>query len=146
MASGINVTGPEIGLTPNVVLSTINPEAVNIRERIEETVQRNLKAVLGAQFTEKEGERLIARAFNPMLPEHMNERRLGLLIDQMEKAYLIQRDVAQYFEKNGTLTGWTGSRYTIDDFDKIDFSQADSIQSEDVEMEGEIEFLGFEGE
>lgn len=135
LASGSNITGPEIGLQPKTILSMSNPVAVNVRERIEETVQRNLRAVLGAQFTEKEGERLIARAFNPMLPEHMNVRRLNLLINQMSKAYEVQRDAAQYFEQNGSLTGWKGTRYTIDDFDKIDFSQADKVETEDVEID-----------
>ena len=46
-----------VTFAPDLVNAFINPGATDVRENIESVVQRNLKAVLGAQFTEKEGER-----------------------------------------------------------------------------------------
>lgn len=83
---GSMITGPIISMAPDLVNAFINPGATDVRENIESVVQRNLKAVLGAQFTEKEGERLISRAFNPKLSPERNAKRLKLLIEQMQQA------------------------------------------------------------
>lgn len=112
-----NITGPIIGATPDFILNKTNPEAVASREAVEEVVQRNLRLILGAQFTEAEGTRLISRAFNPNLSEAENKKRLSGLITQMEKALEAKQSATQYFEQNGTLRGWQGKQYTISDFE-----------------------------
>ena len=114
--SGKNLTGPVIGSTPDFILKVSNPEAIAVRENIEEVVQRNLRIILGAQFTEKEGERLIARAFNPNLDEEVNAQRLGRLMVQMQFALDAKVDQVEYFEQNGTLAGWGGRISSIEDF------------------------------
>ena len=111
-----NVTGPVIGNLPDWAGAVLNPEAVDVREQVEEVVQRNLREVLGAQFTEKEGERLIARAWNPRLDEATNLARLDRLIKQIELAYQSKASAAAYFRENGTLKGWEGTLPSINDF------------------------------
>ena len=112
-----NISGPVIGNTPNAILATINPRAADAKAKIEEVVQRNLRLVLGAQFTEKEGERLISRAFDQRLPEEINAERLDRLIRQIELSIEAKQDQSLYFIENGTLKGWQGKIPTIDDFD-----------------------------
>lgn len=112
-----NVTGPIIGITPRPLLNVFNKDAINTREAIEEVVQRNLRAVLGAQFTEKEGDRLIKRAFNPNLDEETNIKRISRLIEQIESAYNSKISAVNYYRKNGTLKGWEGKIPSINDFD-----------------------------
>lgn len=111
-----NLTGPVIGSTPDYVKKFTNPQSIAMRERVEEVVQRSLRAILGAQFTENEGVRLIARAYNPNLPEKENAVRVGRLFTQLEQAFKQKQAAAQYFEKNGTLEGWKGKLPTITDF------------------------------
>ena len=111
------ISGPMIGMTPDSVLAVTNPRAMQTRESIEEVVQRNLRIVLGAQFTEKEGERLISRSFNPKLPDAENATRLNRLIKQMETAAAAKNEAVRYYEENGTLQGWKGKLPTISDFD-----------------------------
>lgn len=111
-----NLTGPIIGRTPDFLLSAINPEAIDTRESIEEVVQRNLREILGAQFTEKEGEKLIARAYNPSLGEGVNRKRVGRLIAQMKSAYAAKKSAADYLKEKGTMDGWGGSLPTFRDF------------------------------
>lgn len=111
-----NVSGPLVGSLPRAVIAATNPEALDLREQVEEVVQRNLRAVLGAQFTQAEGERLISRAYNPLLPEETNVARLDRLIAQMDSALKTKASAAEYFRENGTLTGWPGKLPTIDDF------------------------------
>lgn len=117
------VTGPLVGAIPDWASAWVNPQAVATREDVEEVVQRNLRMVLGAQYTEKEGERLIARAYNPRLQEEENARRVGRLLRQIEEAAEAKEDAARYYEKNGTLRGWQGSLPTLSDFEDINFNK-----------------------
>ena len=108
---GSMVTGPIIAMAPDLVNAFINPGATDVRENIESVVQRNLKAVLGAQFTEKEGERLISRAFNPSLSPERNAKRLRLLIEQMEQSAQTQNARLAWIKdpaNNGSFRGFTG--------------------------------------
>ena len=110
LKSGANVTGPVWGSMPDVIGTTFNPQAVDTREQVEEVVQRNLRSLLGAQFTAQEGERLIARAYNPKLPEATNKDRVDRLIGAMEKAYASKKAAAEYLNKNRTMRGYVGPR------------------------------------
>jgi hypothetical protein len=85
-----------------------NNVAVDTRQSIEDSVQRGLRAVLGAQFTEKEGERLIARAYDPSATQDENMRRVNLLLNSMKKAYSAKSEAISYFNKNGTMKGFEG--------------------------------------
>ena len=104
------ITGPVIGRMPDIVKQAINSESINTREGVEEVVQRNLRLILGAQFTEKEGERLISRAFNPNLQEKDNIVRLERLIGQISGAAKAKGEASDYYEQNGTLAGWVPSK------------------------------------
>ncbi len=116
---GAKLTGPFIGGVPDALLkfNKTGQNAIAMRERVEEVVQRSLRAILGAQFTEKEGERLIARAYNPNLSEKENAVRVGRLATQLQQAFSAKQDAANYFQKNNTLQGWQGKMPTMSDFD-----------------------------
>jgi len=114
---GNDYTGSVRGLVPDKIRAMTNPEAVAAKNKVEEVAQRNLRAVLGAQFTQVEGERLIARAYNDQLPPAENKRRVDALTRQIREAAKTKEDAARYFEKNGTLTGWKGRMPTLSDFE-----------------------------
>lgn len=119
LQSGANLTGPLIGNIPDWAQAFNNPEAISTREAVEEVVQQNLKDTLGAQFTEREGERLIARAYNPRLSEDENRQRLNRLIDQIASSHEAKRQAVEYFEENGTLRGFRGDLPSWDDFEGL---------------------------
>ena len=100
------LTGPWVSLLPNFVGDRVNPQAAEVREAVEEVVQRNLRLVLGAQFTEKEGERLISRAFNPKLQESENKKRVERLITSIRDAAQEKLNMRSHFQKFGTLRGY----------------------------------------
>ena len=111
------LTGPVRGNTPDLVRQFTNPKSLAVRDTVEEVVQRNLRLVLGAQFTEKEGDRLIARAYNEKMSDAENVKRVGRLIEQIKTAALAKQEAIDYFEKNGgTLTGFKGKLWTMADF------------------------------
>lgn len=116
------LSGPVIGSLPDFMLAATNPDVMNTRDAVLEVAQRNLRLVLGAQFTQKEGEMLLGRVYNPRLPPEENQRRIDRLAKQIETAAQAKQDASNYFEKNGTLTGWQGKLYTLSDFnpDKTD--------------------------
>jgi hypothetical protein len=114
---GAKLSGGLTGITPEVIQSFTNPEALSTKEKVQEVAQRNLRQVLGAQFTEKEGEKLVARAYNPKLQEDENKKRVDRLITQIDLAAQAKQSASDYFEQNGTLAGWQGKIPTIADFE-----------------------------
>lgn len=118
LESGQPITGIRTAIQPDLLLAITNPKALQAREAVEEVVQRNLRLILGAQFTEKEGERLISRAFNPKLPPEENAKRVRKLFKQMETAAAQKQAMADYFNQNGTIVGFQGKMPTVQDFEK----------------------------
>ena len=116
LEAGKSITGVGVAIQPDILLAMTNPEALQSRETVEEVVQRNLRAVLGAQFTAAEGERLISRAFNPKLPPEENAKRVRRLFLQMSSAAEQKQAMVDYFNDNGTLRGFRGKMPTIQDF------------------------------
>lgn len=110
-----NLTGWIIGNTPDLVLGIVNPEAFDAKDLVEEVVQRNLRVVLGAQFTEKEGARLIARAYNARLPEEVNASRLRSLIQMVESRAQQLQSLNEYVQENRTAAGWNGRLRSVDE-------------------------------
>lgn len=112
------VSGPVVGIVPKVLRDIFVPKSSETQENVESTVQSSLKEILGSQFTEKEGERLLARTYNPRFEEPINARRVATLISRIERAYAEKVKAAQYFEQHGTLEGYKGKvSWNMDDFD-----------------------------
>jgi hypothetical protein len=88
------------------------------KENVDQVVQSNLRQVLGAQYTEKEGTGLLSRTFNPSQPTAENMRRLKNLLTQIRGAAEAKQRAAEYFEQNGTLKGFNGALYlSMNQFD-----------------------------
>jgi hypothetical protein len=116
LAAGENLTGPSIGLAPDFFNALVNPQALGAKQAVEEVVQRNLRAVLGPQFTQVEGERLISRAFDARLKPQENVKRLRKLFLQMQTAAQQKQAMAEYYEANETLRGFKGKQPKMQDF------------------------------
>ena len=123
-------TGPIEGSLPDFAASFLNKSGLRAKELVSEVVQRNLRSVLGAQFTEQEGERLINRAFNPRLSEAENIKRLKRLAESIRKARDAKVAAASHYEEFGTLANYKGAaNISLDDI------EADAGLSEDFEYE-----------
>lgn len=117
LGSGKNLTGPVLGRMPDFVTSFTNPDAVDVRQETHGAIQASLRQILGAQFTEEEGKRIMNITYDPSLPEHTNRLRVTRLYNQIATAAKAKESAARYFEQNGTLRGWKGSLWGISDFD-----------------------------
>lgn len=118
LESGENITGA-IGALPAQLAPFFNPNGTVARENVEEVVQRSLREILGAQFTEREGERLIARAFNPLMKPEENAKRVRRLLTTIGSMADAKQDMVDYFDENGTLRGYKGSRPTASQIERL---------------------------
>jgi hypothetical protein len=106
------ITGKLVGAQDDTgLLKYTNPTAQDTKEQVQEIAQRNLRLILGPQFTAKEGEALINRVYNPALPQSVNVKRLELLQDQMTSAAKTKQEAVDYYNTNGTLKGFKGKLY-----------------------------------
>ena len=107
-----NITGTSVGLADKLgdtALNLASPKALEARDKIGSVVQSNLRAILGGQFAQKEGEALLARAYNINASPKDNLKRLGELRTQIESAAEAKKQSINYFEQTGTLKGFTRS-------------------------------------
>lgn len=117
-------SGPFIGQLPRGARATVSPTSGRIEDEVRDVVQRNLRVILGGQFAEKEGENLVANALNPRLPESENVPKLERLYKQLDAALKDKQAAVQYFKQHGTLRGYQGKIWSINDFYVGDESQA----------------------
>jgi soluble lytic murein transglycosylase-like protein len=141
LESGQNLTGPMLSMLPDTVRASFNPESVNVRDLVAEVAQRNLREVLGGQFAQKEGEALIARAYNETLPEDVNARRVRRLMKQIKSAADAKVSAIRHFEENGTLRGWKGRLPSMADFDPLRGEDKDGGGKSDNEADVSIDDL-----
>jgi hypothetical protein len=118
LENGEELTGTMVGVQPDFIRAILNPTAQDAKDRVESVVQRSLRETLGSQFTEAEGSRLIARAYNVNLPPELNAARLRALYTQLEAVAGQKLAMRNYFNENGTLQAFNGATAipTVDDF------------------------------
>lgn len=107
LESDETISGKTIGLADATgTLSYLFPKAAEAKDLTGGVVQSNLRQVLGGQFAMREGEQLLARAYNPAQPQADNLRRLKSLKQQIETAAAAKIQAVQQFEQFGTLKGF----------------------------------------
>lgn len=109
LEAGESLSGAFQGNLPDWARTILVPESVDAQQLVEGVVQQNLRAILGGQFAQKEGEQLVKRAYNPALPPETNAARLRALLIQLKAAADNKLEKLEYFNKNGTLKGFEGS-------------------------------------
>lgn len=133
---GRTPSGPLVGVQNDLVQSFLNPTATDIRNRVQEVVQRNLREILGAQFTQAEGLALIERAYNQRLDPEKNLRRLNALLDQMATAATAKQQMYEHFMKEGTLFGYQAGRTlpTLDELHSLmdGLDRAQGVDTSDI--------------
>lgn len=107
LESGDTISGKTVGLADaSGTLSYLFPKAAEAKDLTGGVVQSNLRQVLGGQFAAREGEQLLARAYNTAQPQADNLRRLKALKQQIETAAAAKIQAVQQYEQFGTLKGF----------------------------------------
>jgi hypothetical protein len=108
--TGADYSGGFVGLVPDKLRKITNPNAIATRDDVRAAAQGALKATLGAQFTEKEGERIMNQAYDEQLPPAENAKRIQAAIDELTKNQGVNDSRARFWEQNKTLNGFEMDR------------------------------------
>lgn len=88
-----------------------SPDLKIAEESMQSAIQDTLRPTLGAQFTEKEGERIMNLAFNPGLPTEENKRRAKELQKVINNKIKFQDDLYNWIADKGTDEGFPFEQY-----------------------------------
>lgn len=119
-----NISGGFIGMLPDWIRTRATPDSVDVQENIEKSIQETLRQTLGAQFTKEEGERLMKRSFNPSLDESVNIQRSKEISGDLRDKAWAKDESARYFERHGTLKGFTPTPRPKTSADALEYGKA----------------------
>jgi hypothetical protein len=80
-------------------------ESLKLEQDVRAAAQGALRATLGSQFTEKEGERIMAAAYDPKLSPEANIAKIDAAIAELETGKLAKNAKAAHFDQFGSLKG-----------------------------------------
>lgn len=122
-------TGPSgrfVGRLPNIVKPESN---LKIKQDVQAAAQGALKATLGAQFTEKEGERIMNQAYDETLSPEENIRKIDMAIKELQNNATVNNMKAQHFMQTGSLQGF---KAPLVNEDQMNTSNANDVNDEEV--------------
>ena len=132
------MTGTAIGLVGDTVRGISFPEAQNNFDTLRGVVMQSLKETLGGQFSEREGQKLIEAAYNPLLSEEINLKRVkrlrdatvGRVVNRMKKKEYFDSVIGKLGDDNfkpaGTLKGYDYNQ----DLKAMDYNVSDLEDAE----------------
>lgn len=92
---------------PDAVRRRLYPEAMKIEQDVKQATQAALRQTLGSQFTEKEGEAIMQRSYDPALPAADNIAKIKAAILELQTKAQEKDRAAKHFEASGgTLSGY----------------------------------------
>jgi len=114
MDKGDVVTGPFTGMaqTFDTTSALFTPKTRAAGQNIARTVVETLRPILGAQFTEKEGQTIVQQTFDFSLPIEVNKERAIALKDVLLDQLKAKDEAIKYWNSaGGTLSGFVSSNY-----------------------------------
>ena len=95
-------SGRFIGRMPDLIRGEGD---IAIRQNVQQAAQGALKATLGTNFTEREGERIMAAAYDERLSPEQNMAKIQTAIDEIQANIINADKKASMFESTGSLRG-----------------------------------------
>ena len=88
--------------------SALNPTGQQGLDNVRGVIFQGLRDTLGAQFTEKEGERLVNAAYNPKLSEEQNIARLKPALARMKATFQAKEALTRHIIDGGDIREYKG--------------------------------------
>ena len=88
--------------------AAVNPSGQQGLDTIRGVIFQGLRETLGAQFTEKEGERLVNASYNPKLSEADNIARLKPALKRMRDTFAAKEALTQHIINGGSIADYDG--------------------------------------
>lgn len=101
-----NLTGAVQGSLPDWLRSVITPGSKSAQDVVDKTTVESLRQILGAQFTEQEGERIKKLSYDPKLPEKENIKKLDTTIKLLEKQLQDKVNAINHYSEYGTISNY----------------------------------------
>lgn len=139
-------TGGITGMFPDRMTTN---STLGARADVQSTVMNSLKAILGAQFTEKEGERIIKNTWNEAESSENNAARLKRLVGDLRAQADSKNAKSRYYEQNDSLYGYKlggGQNQNVASDKNKEALQWAQANPNDPRAKKIIEKLGFEDE
>ena len=99
---------PEALGIDDTIRQIFNPTGQNAVDNVRRVVFQGLKDTLGAQFTQREAERLVSASYNPALPEEMNIKRLQSARRVLADVIQAKDDLANHIMAGGLMSDYKG--------------------------------------
>jgi len=112
------LSGFFVGRAPTGVRQAVNERSMTLESDARSLVTATLRQILGAAFTEKEGERIFNQSFDPKLSEEANAHNLQRILGENLTNAAARVAATSYYEKNGTLQGFKQDMIA-DEFGKL---------------------------
>lgn len=90
-------------------LPGVRTDTRETEDKVRKAINGMLRATLGSQFTEKEGERIFRQTFDPYASEESNVERMNMELAKLEKRKDAMVDMSTHYSKNRTMTGYEGA-------------------------------------
>lgn len=88
----------------------VRTETRELETRVRKALNSMLRATLGAQFTEKEGEKIFQQTFDPFASPDENVKNMRTELNKIQKRAQALEQQGQVFEEQGTLKGFQASQ------------------------------------
>lgn len=113
MGKGDVETGPLTGLAQvtDFTSSMFTPKTRAAGQEVARAVVETLRPILGAQFTQKEGERIVQQTFDFSAPIEVNIDRAKRLQQVLLEGLEAKDQSIKYFQQHETLSGFSNPAY-----------------------------------
>ena len=131
-----DVSGKLIGITPEFLQPFVGQtQAKAFIGDVRDIVFQSLKEKLGAQFTEEEGNRLVAAAYDSSLPEEINAKRLRRLLAVVKTMKASKDGMIDIYRQTGTLKDYEPPKATFSNiYDALVEEEFASKTNEELEI------------
>lgn len=97
-------SGRIVGELPDIARTS---ESRVLEADVRESALAGIRAAMGAQFTEKEGERVLGMAYDPKLEPEENIKKIRTTIKELQSRSSAQESKRKHWEQNNSsLSGW----------------------------------------
>jgi hypothetical protein len=111
-----SLSGGASTILPDAIRRRISPDSVTIEQNVKQATQAALRQTLGSQFTEKEGEQIMQRSYDPALPAEENIKKIRAAAKELKTRALEKERASKYFESTGgtlKVLDATGNRQSV---------------------------------
>lgn len=113
LETGVVKTGKVTNIIPgfrsDTVQAVVNPKLLEVRTQAQAALNKVLRATLGAQFTEKEGERILNQIWDDKLKPQVNAKKIRAKIEELRDNV---NDAESEFARFGYLQAKPGKKAT----------------------------------